>query len=93
MFFPGSRYAAMPQYPVQRTDGSTATAVRSPLPGLSIVRGYYRRSNGQRLDAIANYYLADPAAFWRLCDANNAVVPDTLANSDLVGIPLGAKIT
>jgi hypothetical protein len=40
------------------------------------------------LDLIANAFLKDATAFWRLCDANNTVVPDGLAARDLIGIPL-----
>jgi len=36
---------------------------------------------------IAAHYLADATAFWRLCDANAAMVPDTLAARERVGIP------
>jgi hypothetical protein len=56
------------------------------------VLGFFRRSSGQRLDLIANRFLADATAFWRLCDVSNAVVPDALANRDLVGIPTDAKV-
>lgn len=85
MFFAGSRYAAMTIYsPV----GSTLAVVSIPLPGAAVVQGYHRRQSGERLDLIANRFLGDPTGFWQLCDANNTVVPDALANADLVGIPL-----
>ena len=59
-----------------------------PLPGPAVVQGYYQpRGAGQRLDLIANYFLNDATAFWQLCDANNAVVPDALAVRSLIGIP------
>ena len=88
MFFPGSRYASVGQCQIKRADGTPLQVTRSPLPGPALVRGYFRRQNGQRLDHIANRYLADATAFWRLCDANNTIVPDALANRDLVGVPL-----
>ncbi len=91
MFFPGSRYIAIAQYQARRPDGSMVRAVRIPLPGPAAVIGYFRRSDGQRLDTLANYFLADATAFWRLCDANNSMVPDSLAGSDLIGIPFGAR--
>jgi hypothetical protein len=93
MFFPGSRYAGMTTYPTVRPDGSTVRAVSIPLPGPAVIQGYHRRIGGQRLDHIANRYLGDSTGFWLLCDANNAVVPDALANGDLVGIPLNASAT
>ena len=44
------------------------------------------------MDLIANRFLNDPfAGFWRLCDANNVIVPDALAKRDLVGIPLPGR--
>lgn len=93
MFFPGSRYAPMATYPVTQPNGTTVQAVKVPLPGPAVVLGYHRRQAAQRLDQIAAHYLSDPTAFWRLCDANNAMVPDALAAAGLVGIPLGAPVT
>ena len=45
-----------------------------PCRAASLI-GFHRRLKGQRLDLIASRYLADPTAFWRLCDANNALAP------------------
>jgi hypothetical protein len=88
MIFPGSRYQNTGTYTLTRPDGTVVTALRLPLPGPAVVRGYYRRrGDGQRLDLIANFFLKDATAFWQLCDANNAVVPDALAARDLIGIP------
>lgn len=92
MFFPNSRYAQMANYQKQRPDGSVVQVTRLPLPGPAVVLGFFRRSSGQRLDLIANRFLADATAFWRLCDANNTIVPDALANRDLVGIPIDARV-
>lgn len=88
MIFPGSRYQNTGQTLVTQADGSQVAALITPLPRPALVQGYFRRMTGQRLDLIANQYLNDPTTFWRLCDANNSVVPDALANRALVGIPL-----
>ncbi len=93
MFFPGSRYAAMATYQVARPDGATVQVVKIPRPGPALVLGYHRRLAAQRLDLIAAHYLADATGFWRLCDANNAVVTDALCGAEIVGIPLGAPVT
>ena len=93
MFFPGSRYGSMATYEVARPDGTLVRAVKLPLPGPALVLGYHARLAGQRLDLIAAHYLTDATAFWRLCDANNAMVPDSLGAADLIGIPLGAAVT
>ena len=91
MFFPNSRYAATVAYQKQRPDRGVIQVTRLPLPGPAVVLGFFRRASGQRLDLIANRFLTDPTAFWRLCDANNTMVPDALANRDLVGIPIDAR--
>ncbi|HZK82006.1 MAG TPA: hypothetical protein VFC46_13085 [Humisphaera sp.] len=88
MIFPGSRYEKTGTTLVVRPDGTQIAALKTPLPRPALVQGYFRRMTGQRLDLIANRFLNDPTAFWRLCDANNAVVPDALGNGQLVGIPL-----
>jgi hypothetical protein len=90
MFAPNSRYAQQPTDVRTLADGRIVTLVRPPLPGQAVVKGWYRKQNGQRLDLIAASFLADPTASWQLCDANNAVVPDALASQDLIGIPLNA---
>jgi hypothetical protein len=87
MFFPGSRYASVSTYTMTLPDGTVVAVTRTPLPSSSTLMGFHRRLQGQRLDLIAARYLADPTAFWQLCDANNAMVPDALAAHGLVGIP------
>ena len=42
---------------------------------------------GDRLDLLAFQYLDDATAFWRICDANNAMVAGTLAARPLIAIP------
>lgn len=92
MFFSGSRYANLSPYPVTLSDGTVVQAIRTPLPMAAAVLGFHRRTQGQRLDHLAARYLADATAFWRLCDANSAVVPDALAARDLIGIPIDAPV-
>lgn len=38
-------------------------------------------SQGDRLDNIAASYMGDPLLFWRLCDANNAMLPESLTET------------
>jgi len=87
VFFAGSRYEKLGTYRVTRADGSTVIVTKLPLPLSSPVTGYYPRRAEQRLDLIAARYLRDATSFWRLCDANDAVVPDALAARALIGIP------
>jgi hypothetical protein len=88
MIFPGSRYEKTGTFVLIQPDGTVVQSLRLPVPRPALVQGYYRRADGQRLDLIANAFLKDATAFWRLCDANNTVVPDSLAARDLTGIPL-----
>jgi hypothetical protein len=92
MFFPGSRYANLSPYQVTLPDGTMVQAIPSPLPGSTALLGYHRRTQGERLDNVAARYLGDATTFWRLCDANDAVVPDALAARDLIGIPTDAPV-
>ena len=87
MFFSGSRYEKLGTYTTRKADGKTVRATKLPLPSVAPLIGFHRRHEGQRLDLIASHYLSDATTFWRLCDANNEVVPDALAVRDLIGIP------
>jgi hypothetical protein len=88
MFFPGSRYEKQTTYQVQRADGSIVQAVRLPLPGPQLLLGFVRQTDPRRLDLIASRFINNATAFWRICDANNAVVPDALGARDLIGVPI-----
>jgi hypothetical protein len=87
VFFPGSRYLPLGTYAATRRDGTTVTVTRLPLPAPARVVGYHRRMVGERLDLVAARHLKDATAFWRLCDANDAVSPDALGAAPLIGIP------
>ena len=88
MFFPNSRYAKVGTYTATTANGKQVVATRIPRPLTTPLVGFHRRLQGQRLDLIASHYLTDATAFWRLCDANDAIVPDVLAAAELVGVPL-----
>jgi hypothetical protein len=87
MFFLGSRYIKQSTYTVTLPDGTAVSAVKLPLPSPSPLIGHHKVLQGERLDLIANHYLGDATTFWRLCDGNNAVVPDALATHALLGVP------
>lgn len=90
-----SRYADVGIATVEVPDGTGRTRTvrylrrRFPpqpatLPTLAepVVRG------GDRLDVIAATYLGDPTQFWRICDANPVIHPDSLTAADRIGGPL-----
>jgi hypothetical protein len=89
MFTPDSRYASSATYTATLPSGATVSAVVPPLPKPVPLAGYHQRSGGDRLDLVATQYLNAPRGFWRLCDANNAMVAGALAARALIGIPRG----
>lgn len=91
MFAPNSRYVTCPIYTVPLPGGASVSAVELPLPAPVPLAGYYPRVSGDRLDIIATKYFNAPTTFWRLCDANNAMVPGALAARALIGIPRGGS--
>ena len=87
MFFKGSRYENAGTYTVTKLDDTQVSVTRLPLRTTQRLLGFHPRQAGHRLDLVAAHYLSDATTFWRLCDANNAVVPDALAARKLIGIP------
>jgi hypothetical protein len=87
MFTSSSRYAGAGTYQVTLADGSVVTVTRIPRPSTVRPTGWYRRGESERLDVIAYRFLKDATRTWMLCDANDAMSPDALAASELVGIP------
>jgi hypothetical protein len=90
MFFTSSRYAKLTPYTVTLPNNTVVQATRLATPGLPATLGYYRRAQAERLDHVAARFMADATQFWRVCDANAAMVPDALAAHDLVGVPIDA---
>jgi hypothetical protein len=86
MFFPGSRYENAERYKTAKLDGTEVVVTKLPRPLKNPLIGFHPRKEGQRLDLIAARYLVDATTFWRLCDANQSVVPDALAARELIGI-------
>lgn len=87
MFFKGSRYEKAPIVVVTREDGAHIVAVRPlrrPAPPVALM---HTRHEGERLDHIAARFLADPTAFWRLCDAANAMSAEALGAHQTVPVP------
>lgn len=50
--------------------------------------GVHRRHDEQRIDHLAERYLADAAAFWRIASHNGAMTLEQVANAPLVAIPV-----
>lgn len=76
-----SRYYGIATTQLTQADGRTVVYVQrrflpavenfAPLQIISVAAG-------DRLDNMAAHYIGDPQQFWRLCDANGAMVPEAL---------------
>ena len=81
LFPPTSRYHGIGVARIEGRDGSTVAYLRRrfvPAPERLAVLAEHTVVDGDRLDILAARYLGDPEQFWRLCDANGALRPDTL---------------
>lgn len=84
---PKSRYADVEQTPVVDRRGTVVQSLAAPKAVSEVFKGYHLRKQGQRLDHLAFRYLADPAGFWRICELNDAMVPDALSEAQKIAIP------
>lgn len=84
LFAPTSRYFGLPTATLQTSDGRTVMYLTRrfvPSADQFALLQLHRVVQGERLDNIAAQYLGDPEAFWRLCDANNAMRPKELTET------------
>lgn len=89
MFTSDSRYAKQPVYTITLASGAQVSVVAPAAANPAPIAGYSQQASQGRLDLVAAQYLNAPTAFWRLCDANNAMVAAALAARALIGIPAG----
>lgn len=78
MFDHMSRYYPLPTASLVTPDGNVVTYVsRRFLPqGASLPLMFeVAVTPGERIDLLSNRVYGDPLAFWRICDANNAMDP------------------
>jgi nucleoid-associated protein YgaU len=93
MFFRGSRYENVPEAIWTDPSGLQIPYKRLRLiPNPAAIQAY-RVQAGDRLDLIAFGIYQDPEQFWRICDANRALLPDDLLARPgrLLRIPLAER--
>jgi Fe2+ transport system protein FeoA len=83
MFDHTSRYYSVETATLELRDGRVVSYVRrrflpagSDMPLLAEVGV----TPGERIDLVSNRTLGDPLAFWRICDANDAMDPREMLN-------------
>ena len=85
-FPPTSRYYGVELAILVQADGEQRVYLRRrflPPSGRFALLRLHLVAEGERLDRIAGAELGDPEAFWRICDANDAMRPDAL--TEVVG--------
>ena len=87
MFNDKSRYKDLPQYEVTDRKGRKVKVVPVPDDPRKAILGYHLLKQGQRLDHLAASYLNDPAGFWRICYANEILLPEALSEVAEIAIP------
>ena len=78
MFFKGSRYQNVPEHKITDSSGRTVTYKRIRFIPKTPAMFRHRVQQVERLDLISHHYFQDPDAFWCICDANYAMLPDDL---------------
>lgn len=93
MFFRGSRYQAVADAELVTPEGRVIRYKRVRF--IPETRGLlpYSVAQGDRLDLIAYQFYKDPEQFWRICDANRALLPEDLVAETgrrlLAPVPMG----
>ncbi len=83
MFDHTSRYYNIETTTLTLPGGRMVSYVRRrflPQGGLLPLLAEVSIAPGDRIDTISNRTLGDPLAFWRICDANNAMDPQQMLN-------------
>lgn len=84
MFPPTSRYHGFKTLKMSMPDGSTVLYLERrfvPQPEEFQLLQEHTVTEGERLDNITASYMNDPELFWRICDANRAMLPDELTQT------------
>jgi len=84
MFSLTSRYFGIPTATLDTADGRKIVYIRRrfvPPPERFELLLEHLVTQGERLDLIAAQYLGDPEHFWRMSDANGAVLPNELTET------------
>jgi len=79
MFAPGSRYERVPTDVYVDRDGRQRPYVLlRTFPPVPPTQQEHEFAEHERLDLIANAFFSDSEQFWRICDANRTLQPESL---------------
>lgn len=91
-----SRYSAVEIASFHLPDGRVVPHLRRrflPRPDSFVLLQEHVVGESDRMDRVADFYLGDPEAFWRIADANTLMNPAALADTPgrrlRITLPLG----
>lgn len=84
-----SRYVKPPLevYSVTDRRGREVKALPMIEPPREQSIGEYVKKQGQRLDHLANSFVADPNGYWRIAEVNGVLLPDALEEVERLKVP------
>jgi len=80
VFFKGSRYEKVKEGRIRDARGREVAYKRIRFIPETPGSLWHTVGQDERLDLIAHRYFQDPELFWRICDANTAMLPDDLVS-------------
>ena len=80
MFARGSRYEKVADAVYEAPSGQSIPYKRLRIIPQPAALQAYTVTQGDRLDLIAYRFFRDPQQFWRIADANRAMLPETLTS-------------
>jgi hypothetical protein len=80
MFFKGSRYANVGENEITDSTGRAIRYKKTRFIPETKAATTHVVTQGERLDHIAFRYFRDSERFWRICDANAAMLPTDLVD-------------
>lgn len=83
-----SRYARTPTYQVPDHRGRVVSVVGVPPHPVQAIAGTHLLQQGQRPDHLAAQYLDNPAGFWQIAEANEAMSAEWLSEQREIDIPV-----
>lgn len=87
MFDSKSRYKDLTLlYRIDSRGRTVAVAPPAKAPDLTL-QGYHVLTQGQRVDHLANAYLQNPTGFWKICEMNDVMLPESLTEKPEISIP------
>lgn len=80
MFFKGSRYANVTEHYITDRKERVIRYKKIRFIPETTAKMTHTVTRGERLDHIAHRYYRDSERFWRICDANRAMLPSDLVD-------------